>query len=190
MDLNKNQKIFSIILGAILLASLSFGIYQIRENVYGPMRTSEFEYSVTELNQEIQKRSLAYILSLQQTDSDKDTISDYDEMYEYNTSPFLADTDSDGIDDNIELANGQDPTCHKDKDCAAELVITVPDQIVELQNQLPDYDQFDESILQELPTNLSAAEIRALLLESGFTQEQVQAFSDQELTDAWESALE
>lgn len=49
--------------------------------------------------------------ALQQEDTDADTLSDFDELYIYNTSPYLADTDSDGTDDRAEIAAGTSPTC-------------------------------------------------------------------------------
>jgi len=42
-------------------------------------------------------------------DSDKDGISDYDEIHLYNTNPFAADTDGDGYIDSVEIALGYDP---------------------------------------------------------------------------------
>jgi len=42
-------------------------------------------------------------------DSDKDGISDNDELLIYHTDPLKKDTDSDGYDDKIELDNGYDP---------------------------------------------------------------------------------
>ncbi len=43
-------------------------------------------------------------------DSDGDTISDYDEAYEYGTDPFLVDTDNDGVPDGDEIFDKTDPT--------------------------------------------------------------------------------
>jgi hypothetical protein len=42
-------------------------------------------------------------------DSDKDGITDYDEVSLYNTDPFSADSDSDGVIDGLEVAGGYDP---------------------------------------------------------------------------------
>ena len=43
-------------------------------------------------------------------DSDGDTISDYDEAYEYGTDPYLADSDNDGVSDGGEIDDETDPT--------------------------------------------------------------------------------
>jgi hypothetical protein len=42
-------------------------------------------------------------------DSDKDSISDYDEIHLYQTNPFTADTDGDGFIDSVEITQGHDP---------------------------------------------------------------------------------
>jgi hypothetical protein len=42
-------------------------------------------------------------------DSDKDGISDYDEVNIYTTNPFAADSDADGFIDGLEIMNGFDP---------------------------------------------------------------------------------
>jgi len=46
---------------------------------------------------------------LKNQDSDKDGLSDYDELYIYHTDPYNPDTDGDGYTDGYEVANGYDP---------------------------------------------------------------------------------
>lgn len=50
-------------------------------------------------------------------DTDHDGISDYDETYVYKTSPYLADSDSDGASDAEEIAKDGDPNCPEGKNC-------------------------------------------------------------------------
>ncbi len=57
------------------------------------------------------------IEALKTKDTDHDGISDYDELYIYRTSPFLEDSDSDGIPDLVEIQNGTDPNCPQGKTC-------------------------------------------------------------------------
>ncbi len=61
---------------------------------------------ITESQERLQELAQKKLL-----DSDGDTISDFDEEFTYNTSSYLADSDSDGIQDNVELDQGSDPNC-------------------------------------------------------------------------------
>jgi hypothetical protein len=42
-------------------------------------------------------------------DTDKDGLTNFDELFVHNTNPNKADTDGDGINDNVEITNGGDP---------------------------------------------------------------------------------
>lgn len=42
-------------------------------------------------------------------DTDKDGLSDYDEVYVYFTNPCVKDTDGDGLNDGTEIMNGLNP---------------------------------------------------------------------------------
>jgi hypothetical protein len=53
-----------------------------------------------------------------ETDSDKDGITDYDELALYNTDPYIADTDGDGFVDGSEILKGYNPT-----DAASEVAV-------------------------------------------------------------------
>jgi len=58
---------------------------------------------------------------LKKKDSDQDGLNDYAELYVYHTSPYLADSDSDGIPDAVEIAMGTDPNCPKGSVCHEQL---------------------------------------------------------------------
>lgn len=61
------------------------------------------------------------------TDTDTDGLSDYDELNVYKTSPYLADTDGDNLNDGDETKNGTDPNCPLGKDCVGQTVF-IPGQ--------------------------------------------------------------
>lgn len=50
-------------------------------------------------------------------DTDGDGLSDADEALTFYTSPYLTDTDSDGVMDDAEIRAGTDPNCPPDRDC-------------------------------------------------------------------------
>jgi hypothetical protein len=109
--LTREQKMgagFLLIFGVLTIA---LGWLQLHNTLYGP-----FVIKPTEDN----KKAVAYTdekTKLQQIDTDHDGISDYDELYFYKTSPYLPDTDSDGIGDKVEIDRGSDPLCVEGQVC-------------------------------------------------------------------------
>jgi len=57
----------------------------------------------------LNKLTAAEITKLKATDTDKDTLSDYNEIYVYKTDPFNPDTDGDGYKDGAEVKGGYNP---------------------------------------------------------------------------------
>lgn len=55
---------------------------------------------------------------LQNKDTDSDTLTDFQELYVYGTSPYLPDSDSDTLPDNEELAQGTNPNCVEGAACS------------------------------------------------------------------------
>lgn len=103
-------------LAVLGIAALILGFFHIVNSIRSPFIT----------NRTNSNSSLAAITEadrkLQQQDTDQDGISDYDELYQSETSPFLKDSDSDGTDDKAELSLGTDPNCPTGKTCG--LVLT------------------------------------------------------------------
>lgn len=62
------------------------------------------------------------LLALKVQDTDTDSLSDYDELYTYHTSPYLPDTDSDNIPDGEEIKKGTNPNCPEGKDCGSDYI--------------------------------------------------------------------
>jgi hypothetical protein len=58
------------------------------------------------------------LIKLKSQDSDLDGVDDYTEIYIYHTSPYLEDTDGDGISDKQEIFNGTNPNCPEGQDCS------------------------------------------------------------------------
>lgn len=67
---------------------------------------------VTKAQQELEK-----IAEMRLLDSDNDSLNDFDEQYTYGTSAYLADSDSDGVDDQTEITTGEDPNCAAGATC-------------------------------------------------------------------------
>lgn len=117
------EKFFVFFLIFITITSLVLGYLQMKKNIESPLYSSYLrekrgelreKYSVENLNVNTQAED---INKLQNQDSDLDGLSDYAEIYLYQTSAYLEDTDSDGLSDKQEILEGKDPKCPEGQDC-------------------------------------------------------------------------
>ena len=110
------------------VGALGFGAYGIQRQVFGP-----FDFRVTDNSGDfvplVINSGEAEIEDLKLIDTDSDSLSDYDEIYVYNTSPYLPDTDSDGYTDSFEISEGSDPNCLPGDNCLGIRIIT-PEKIL------------------------------------------------------------
>lgn len=83
-------------------------------------------------------------------DSDDDTITDYDEIYQYSTNPSKSDTDSDTMPDNYEINNGLAPTIDDSiSDLDGDGVNNLAEFIAETNPQVDDYKPVISNLLQD-----------------------------------------
>lgn len=108
--LTREQKIGFFLLLVFGFFSVVLGMLQIRNTIHKP-------FAVSNKVPGFVRDQVVNVDTLRFRDTDQDTISDYDELYLYQTSPYLADTDSDGINDKQEIEKGTSPTCPAGQDC-------------------------------------------------------------------------
>lgn len=141
-----------------------------------------------------EQRDAEKIAAQKKADTDGDSINDYDELYVYQSSPYLADSDSDGQSDDTEINNGGDPTCALGADCADDVDDVVADAEFtgDYAAQAAQEMAQAEADLAELKAslaNVSVAEIRVMLIESGAEQAQIDAMTDEEVTALYQQII-
>ncbi len=130
------------------------------------------------------------LLEQRQSDTDGDELTDYDELYVFSTSPYLADTDGDGYDDYSELQAGTDPTCAAGAECADEYEIigVDQDQVAAYLESISSSGEAVEDITAILGS-FTSDDIRQLLVEAGLSEEQLADISDEDLEALYQSVL-
>lgn len=180
------EKAGMIVLASAGVLALVFGIFLIRHNIRAPFRLKPVE-----------KIDLAKQIAddPRHKDTDKDGLSDFDELYIYKTSPYLEDTDSDGKNDAEELSGGTDPNCPEGKECEASGAAAGPETAVPF---VPGFDPADFGISPEpaplapksdVLNNLSADDIRKALREAGIGEETLKKLDDATLLKLYQEAV-
>lgn len=122
-------------------------------------------------------------------DTDGDGITDAQELKIYNTSPFLEDSDSDGLGDKAEIDAGQDPNCPQGTDCrAAALPSARETEQQELVEQLYETSVISKIADSGIPGLTDAQTIRTNLSAAGVPGEVLDQFTDEELTRLFNQA--
>lgn len=173
IGLSKEQKIGFILLLVFAVLAVGLGFLQIRNTMYGPFALNKSIPS--SLKEQVNTPE-----ALQYRDTDMDGLNDFDELYIYGTSAYLADTDSDGIGDKQEIDSGKNPSCAEGRNCSgivnsaewssgatSSINITVPD---------PGAPPPDLSEALKDPR-----QIRQMLLQAGAEEKLLNQFSDADL---------
>ncbi len=117
----REQKIGFIFMLVFAILTVGLGALQLRNTIYGPfVIKSKDTNPIVALANNTDER-------LKSIDTDQDGLNDYAELNQYETSPYLPDSDSDGTGDKEEIGRGTDPLCPEGKLCVgADDAGTVP----------------------------------------------------------------
>ena len=128
LSLTTEQRMASAILGFCGVVVFSLAVLQLRGQVISPFLVPNQNSKLAQQFFTQQQDQANQLENLKQKDTDHDGLSDYDETYVYHTSPYIGDTDSDGVPDAIEVAQSSDPNCPAGKTCFQSI------------NQVPQYN--------------------------------------------------
>jgi hypothetical protein len=181
--LTREQKLSVGVLAVCGIIALVMSVIRVRSLIIRPFTTPV--QLLVELRKQYGPTEEELVAQSKKTDTDGDGISDYDETNVYHTSPYLKDSDSDGVPDNIEIARGTDPNCPEGKKCLSTTtgteVPTGTSSTLEPPTPIGTYG----------PTSLPTRDpkvIRQYLKASGVTDIELQSYSDQNLLDAYDQS--
>ncbi len=157
--------------GLLTLVIAVFGLRYIYLNIKGSVDYQVPEFIAQQMNDQAQEQTIA---ALKQTDTDQDGLTDYQELYQYQTSIFLPDTDSDGYSDFDEATKGDDALCPRGQNCNLLALITPKTKLAEVVQEI------------NLDPNLTfkdavAAEFRKFLIDSGIPKAQIDQLTNDDL---------
>ena len=199
--LGRNQKIAVAVLGVLAVAIIITWMAQLKKSIndpfsysYNPAGTND--NSGTCEGPECQE-------SLKTKDTDKDSLTDWDELNIYETSPYLEDSDSDGLSDKEEIESGTDPNCPAGRDCSALTDTSVgtsaggenlfdkiaPDLNISGEEEGLSSTQ-EEDLQKMLGGQGDASVLRKMLIESGMDEEILNQVSDEDLMASYLEVLE
>ena len=172
--LTKEQKTGAVLLSIFTIFAIVLGVLQIRNTMYAP-------FALNKKIPQFLKHDISGSESLVYRDTDKDGLNDFDELYVYGTSPYLADTDSDEIPDKTEVEKGTNPVCPEGKDCAlfGADASALPAYAPATSSLEQDQTDFTLADLEKATTD--PTQIRRMLLESGVDKKVLDATTDAEL---------
>ena len=185
----QKQTLALVAVGVIGLGVLLIGFFQIKAGLMVPYSTN---FQNSDNNSAPAAKVEAVDLQdedpqlLKQKDTDADGINDFEELYVYETSPYLADSDSDGETDFTEISNNENPNCPVGQNC---FLGTVPALSGEA-GALSGTSGVAVAASQNPALNVTADELRSIIVQSGkATKEQLAEIDDQTLLDLYQDML-
>jgi hypothetical protein len=198
--IGRNQKIAVTVLGFFAVFTFGLWIYQLKSTISEP-----FAYRGDQNNSSVVATSTCSgpdcpenIARLKTQDTDKDGLTDYDELNIYHTSPYLEDSDSDGYVDYEEVKNSTDPNCPAGKVCqneAENIPATVNNTaLTDLKAEVASstasgVETGTSDIKSILGENPDPTLLRQVLVQSGMSQSELDGISDANLLAAYKNMI-
>jgi hypothetical protein len=179
--LDKGQRFGVGLLLCISVLLVAVSIFQFKSNIFSYGNRIKTDPLA---NLSSAERDDAEMAALKKADTDGDGLSDYNELYVYHSSPYMRDTDSDGIPDGEEVRKGTSPTCQEGKDCLFNPIAAVANASSTEAQAAPSADQTGGVVAPDQKVDLSALtpqELRDALVESGVPAAQLAGVSDEDL---------
>jgi len=180
--LTGKEKIHAILIAIIGVLALGFGFWQFFFASQNPFK------DIVAAGQKTRAEKLALqqaqLKDMMTRDTDGDDLSDQIEQSVYHTSPYLKDSDSDGIDDKTEIARGTDPSCAEGQKCTGLPVMdsaSSPSASGQLNLGTAESSTATTATTQSGYSALTPATLRQMLKQSGMSDEDLNGATDTEL---------
>lgn len=168
-----SQVLLILSVSVLGVASVALGAVNLSRSIKAP-----FAFKATVNESELSES----LTALSTKDTDNDGLTDADEINFYSTSPYLPDSDSDEIADNEEIKSGTDPNCPTGKTCDESIA-------VKTNNETGVVTPTSPATQTPTPETPSADEIRNMLRQAGFSDEDIAKLSDEEVIASYYAAL-
>lgn len=202
-NIPRKQKIavFILALGAIVI--VVFWAWQFNTRLASPFKSPIDNQKNTAVSPNLTDAT-STVIDLHNVDTDHDGLSDYDEINIYHTSPYLEDTDSDGIPDGVEVKNSTDPNCPTGKVCngindttAASSTLATSTGAAPTSVNIPalsipaDVASSSQQAIQDaISGKADATTLRQLLITSGADKAMLDQISDADLMASYQQTLQ
>ena len=180
---NRKRRINSVLIAAGGIIAIGLGLFQIYYNISHPFDSLLGNGAAMDFATADQTSATADA-ALQNKDTDGDSLSDYDELNVYKTSPYIADSDSDGVNDNQEIKAGTDPNCPSGQICSG-FSPTVGTSTA----SVPTFTTMPQAQTQT-SLQVSASTIRQMLLAQGVSQSDLDGITDEELMTLYSESMQ
>ncbi|NTU98946.1 hypothetical protein HGA64_02985 [Candidatus Falkowbacteria bacterium] len=198
-SLDKNQKIFLVILVLFAMGMLGMWAMQFRKSLTAP-------FDEVRAIADAKEKNRATTTDTSNFDTDKDGLTDEEELGNYHTSPYLEDTDADGINDGDEVSRGSDPLCAEGRDCSVVAPATSTPAVQNITQASATSSQTqvvnpaststtsanglsDTDMQQMLTGGMDAKALRQALLKSGADPKLMDQLSDEQLMQSYQQSL-
>jgi hypothetical protein len=184
MAQHTKTELFGLVLFAVIGATaLVLGVVQAHRTINDPFKPDPATVAAFQAR-----------LDAEQVDKSKDTdgdgLTDYDELHVYRTSPYIKDSDSDGIDDKSEILHGTNPNCPEGKTCAA-----LPQESARLDlGAFIDQGASSSDLLGDSSTSIpfgltDPKQVREAFVGAGINKDSLDALSDDEVMQIYQESF-
>jgi len=183
----ENARRLFIVISILACFGLLGGVWSIKTSIEQPLAFTNNPVIINQLHTQTNDTAndALQLIALKTQDTDQDGLTDYDELYQYGSSPYIQDSDSDGISDKDEIDNGTDPNCPEGTECTPIAVFTPTGT----NTSTTTTNSSTSTNTNPNVANLDVIQLRTTLRNAGAPQAELDVLSDEELVALYAETL-